>query len=79
VSYIGRGGKRVTLSAKCKQSPAWAAKRIHELEAALARAHDEVHALHKSASMACESPCGDCAGCLYADEVLGGEEGGEHG
>ena len=31
----------------------------------------EIAQLEVSAAMACENPCGNCAGCLYAEEQYG--------
>lgn len=42
--------------------------RVAELEEHLAETG-------RSNAMACESPCGTCAGCLYADDVHGGSDG----
>jgi hypothetical protein len=39
-------------------------KRIKELE-------KENIELKESLTMSCEDPCGDCAGCNYADEKMG--------
>ena len=40
-----------------------------EKDEEIARLRTEVESLRMSATMACENPCGDCAGCRYAADV----------
>lgn len=54
-----------------------AAKMLHgesaRLRAEIKRLRAERDRLQDLASMACENPCGDCAGCLTAHELLAEE------
>lgn len=58
----------------------WAESNPDGYESELSKARAEVERLtaqrdrlQESASMACENPCGDCAGCQTGHELLGGE------
>lgn len=44
---------------------------LEAAEAELKAAKAEIEELRESAEMACESPCGKCAGCAFAEEVYG--------
>lgn len=50
-------------------------KEIEELKAEILRLNGLIASLEESAAMACENPCGDCAGCNYAKELLGDKHG----
>lgn len=41
---------------------------VEKLISALREARAEIARMGESAAMSCESPCGGCAGCQYAEE-----------